>query len=379
MKIFVGDSCNISSPILGRVIEVDSEYSQGKFQYIDLNNAGSKSSTNVGMLLPPGTESSQYQNLPQFILSDCATELRENDVLLIEASGSATLLYRFGWKSNSLLLTEQCNCRCVMCPQPPKSDKEDGVDFSLKLVEMMHPDTRFIGITGGEPTLKWAGLLDVIEKCRSRMPSASIQLLSNGRLFNDFQKSEEIGNIGGKALFVGVPLYSDAESIHDYIVGVPGAYWETLNGIYNLSTAGVAIELRIVVTKINFRRLNEWASFVYRTLPFVDHIAIMALEPIGFALDNIEMLWIDPEDYLFELEQAISTFSRRNMSVSLYNFQRCTMPKRFWKLAKQSISGWKRTYSDLCNECVEQTSCGGFFQSGIKKTRAGIKPIMDPG
>ena len=43
--------------------------------------------------------------------------------------------------------------------------------------------------------------------------------------------------------------------------------------------------------------LVEIAEFIARNLPFVDQVALMGLEMIGFARANMDDVWIDPIDY----------------------------------------------------------------------------------
>ena len=98
----------------------------------------------------------------------------------------------------------------------------------------------------------------------------------------------------------GIPLYSDLPEEHDYVVQARGAFDETVRGILNLKRMGVRVALRFVVHAETFERLPKFAEFVARNLLFVDHIAIMGLEPTGFAKTNVDTLWVDPLGLLAE-------------------------------------------------------------------------------
>ena len=51
----------------------------------------------------------------------------------------------------------------------------------------------------------------------------------------------------------------------------------------------------------------------------VDHIALMGLEYIGFAVKNFEDIHISPLDYKIELYEAIDEARRYNLPISIYN------------------------------------------------------------
>ena len=76
-------------------------------------------------------------------------------------------------------------------------------------------------------------------------------------------------------------------------------------GLYNLGRYDIGIELRVVITKMNYRRLPKLPDFIYRNLPFVEFISLMGLEYTGYTIKNREAVWIDPMDYQAELTQAV--------------------------------------------------------------------------
>jgi len=113
----------------------------------------------------------------------------------------------------------------------------------------------------------------------------------------------------------------------DYIMicGSNGAFWDSIEGIYNLERSNIFIELRVLITKMNFERLPQMAEFIYRTMPFIGCVVFMAIEPIGYALKNIQKIWIDPIDYMLHLTKAINILWRRDITVNLFNYQLCIL------------------------------------------------------
>ena len=80
----------------------------------------------------------------------------------------------------------------------------------------------------------------------------------------------------------------------------------------------------------------------------------------------MDTLWIDPNDYQDQLEEAVEILSARGMNVSLYNHQLCILRKSLWKYARKSISDWKNIYLEECERCSVREQCGGFFQWATK-------------
>jgi His-Xaa-Ser system radical SAM maturase HxsC len=294
--------------------------------------------------------------------------LEDGDVVALQPGGLARTLYRRRSLHNTLFTTAQCNSYCLMCSQPPiPIDDRGRLQEHLRLVELLDPDTRELGITGGEPTLLKRGLLAIVEKARDLLPTMALHILSNGRLFYYGSLARDLAAIGHPDLMVGVPLYSDLDFEHDFIVQAIGAFDETLIGLQNLGRFGVPVEIRLVLHRLSVPRLSQLAEFIYHNLTFAAHIALMGLELTGFTIPNLDSLWIDPADYADALAEATGYLSARGLPVSIYNHQLCTVPRQLWPFCRRSISDWKNEYLPECRECAARETCGGFFISAVRK------------
>jgi len=285
-------------------------------------------------------------------------------VRLLEGTSLISVLFRRGSTSNTLFATERCNSLCLMCSQPPR-DEDDSwrVAELIRLVTLIDKDEIQLGITGGEPTLLEEGLERILEACAEHLPETTLHILTNGRNFADRTRVGRLARIRPDHTVWAIPLYADVPDLHDEVVAAPGAFEETLQGFYELGRVGARTELRVVLHKLTIPRLPQLASFIYRRLPFVQHVALMGLEPMGFAKGNRETLWIDPVDYIPELESAVFHLSNRSIPVSIYSLPHCILPRNLWPFARQSISAWKRLYPDACEPCAVGDLCAGFFAS----------------
>ena len=278
---------------------------------------------------------------------------------------------------NALFVTGQCNNHCLMCCQPPV--KRDDIDFfyekNIRLIDSAPIELPTIGITGGEPTLLGDRLFDLIAHIRKRLPNTHIQILSNGRQFADGAYAEKLAQVSDGMVIVGVPFHSDSPIIHDRIAGAKNAYNQTLLGLYNLAANDIDIELRIVLTKQNYQRLPQMARFISKNLAFVSTVAFMAMEDIGYTIKNRNLIWIEPLDYMPQLQQAVQYLAQLEFDVSLFNLPLCLLPESLRPFAKQSISDWKNKYLPICDNCSFKSTCCGLFATS-KSIYKGISPII---
>jgi His-Xaa-Ser system radical SAM maturase HxsC len=310
-------------------------------------------------------------------LPDALAYLAEGDIIRIDPQHQRLdVIYRRSSHYNSLLVTERCNSKCLMCSQPPR-DQDDFyiVEELLAAIPLMAKESIEIGITGGEPTLLGDDLFRLLSAARDCLPRTSVHVLSNGRRFQYLGLAAQLADVRHHDLMIGIPLYADVAETHDYVVQADGAFDETIRGLLNLARYGQRIELRVVIHKETVERLPQLATFVVRNLPFVEQVALMGLEVAGYARPNLEALWVDPADYHPELTAAVRTLDRARLRVSIYNHQLCVLPPDLWPFARSSISDWKREYYPECDGCAVRGGCGGFFTSSRLRRSAHIHAV----
>jgi His-Xaa-Ser system radical SAM maturase HxsC len=304
--------------------------------------------------------------------------LSDGDVVSVQPSGFVRALYRKGSPHNFILVTDQCNSFCLMCSQPPRQvDDFDRIREHLRLIDLIDPEARELGITGGEPTLFKDDFLRLVGHCKERLPNTALHVLTNGRMFYYREFARRLGAVGHPDIMLGVPVYSDVDSEHDYVVQARGAFEETVLGLHNLSRYGVPVEIRVVVHRQTYKRLPRLAEFIARNFPFAAHVALMGMEMYGFVNRNLGELWVDPHEYQPELYEATEALFTAGMRVSIYNHQLCVLDRRLWQFARKSISDWKNIYLEECTSCVLREECGGLFQSAAKRHSAYIMPFRE--
>ena len=222
------------------------------------------------------------------------------------------ILYRRGANANTLFVTAQCNSLCLMCSQPPQNEDDRWRIQELEeLIPLIDQEEEWLGLSGGEPTLLREDLFRLIKTCQEYLPTTGLHILTNGRLFQDFNFASKAGVLSDPKITWAIPLYGDVPWLHDHIVQAEGAFDETMAGIYNLERNRQNIEIRIVLTKPTIERLEELSRYIFWNISFASHVTFMGLEPIGYARPNYEQVWADPVDYSDTLEKSVYYLSNR--------------------------------------------------------------------
>nr|WP_315200640.1 His-Xaa-Ser system radical SAM maturase HxsC [uncultured Flavobacterium sp.] len=366
-----GKPYDVSTPIIGRVTRIpeNQEYE------IFISKDGFTRNWYKFKAIISNSEIISSLEIPIIHSIKNLDHLEEGDIVIMNTDGIINTVFRKKSNHNFLLFTERCNSNCLMCSQPPK-DRDDTEYFFnqySQAIPLIPKDCFEIGITGGEPTLLGNRFIQLLKQLKDELPETELHCLTNGRSFAWENAAKKVGEIDNKRMMLAIPLYADVYHIHDYVVQAKDAFNQTIQGIYNLAKYGQRIEIRIVLHKLTIPRLSKLAKFIYKNMPFVEHIAFMGLEYEGYTSYNIDKLWIDPIDYQYELAEAVTYLSDFGMNVSIYNAQLCTLPENLWKYSRKSISDWKNIYFDECNKCTLLNECGGMFASGVRKHSNFIK------
>ena len=291
----------------------------------------------------------------------------ENDeiILIFPKENFLRRFFRPSANTNSILLTEKCDQRCIMCSQPPKNLRHDHFELYKEAMTLV-PDNARINITGGEPTLHKLGLFDFLYSVLTIRPDVSFHILTNGQHFEEKDR-KALSDISENVVW-GIPLYSSIDETHDKIVVKKNAFQKLMNNFNHLISSSSRIELRTVLLKQNLDDLPLLSDFISTHLNWIEIWAIMQLENIGYARMNWGEIFCDTSINFLKVGRAIEIAKARNLNVGLYNFPLCTVPKQYSKFTHPSISDWKRKYLDFCEKCKKKNNCSGFFEWYTKKT-----------
>lgn len=370
MKHIQGTAYNINDDVIGKI-------TFGKRNVFARSNSilvGNIAKPSIGYCATiTANNSFSTDDKPYCIVNDISS-FQEGDVVVMNKQGEIIFVYEIASNHNAIMATERCNHRCIMCPQPPITQEKDKTSFNLKLISLFDKHTQEIGITGGEPTLIGDNLFILIKHIQKELPKTAISILSNGVKFSDKEYAMKLAKCRHHDLQIDIPLFSDIAEEHNRIVGAK-TFYKTVQGLYNLALFHQRIGLRIVIHKQTYRRLPQFADFIYHNFPFVSQVAFMQMETTGLAKENFNELWIDPYDYNEQLREAVLLLDGRGMKPYIYNAQLCILPEDIRCYAQQSISDWKDIYLPECEDCLLKGQCAGFFESNKQAHSQYIKKV----
>ncbi len=140
-----------------------------------------------------------------------------------------------------LELNYKCNQNCKHCFNPKNMDKYSiNFDQAKKIIDEAYDIGIYeIILTGGESTIN-KDFLKIAKYIREKhMPVA---ILSNGqKLYDDENLFNELINIYPK--FIKLSLYSMDSNEHDYITGIKGSHYKTLNLIKKLKNHNIKVKI----------------------------------------------------------------------------------------------------------------------------------------
>lgn len=292
--------------------------------------------------------------------------------------GCVRILHFVDSEDNSILLTNRCNCNCLMCPDSEHTRRQ-GRDVPLEWIatylSLVPPNTRHLCITGGEPTLLKENLFAVLDMCRQTLPDTRFLLLTNGRMFCYADYARKVAVHGPRRMVVATALHSAMAKEHDRITGVDGSFQQTLQGIRNLLSYSVKVEVRIVIQKANCRGLGALAALISSEVPGILQVSFMGLELRGNAAKNLDEVWVNYQEVTEELGQATRHLVRQGITPRIYNLPLCVVDPRYWSLCVKSISDYKRTYKDACARCTVLDHCGGLFGTMLNHRLTQVTPV----
>jgi His-Xaa-Ser system radical SAM maturase HxsC len=307
-------------------------------------------------------ETAEYEFRGFSIYVNCQNpEELDGDVVML--TPGRNILHRLIRKTsahNTLLITEQCDQKCIMCSQPPKELHVDLFDAFSEAI-LLAPFETTIGLSGGEPMLHKARLFEFIAKANLARPDLRFHVLTNGQHFEPSDLAA-LKNIELSTVLWGIPVFAADPDVHDKIVVKSGAHAKLHESLALLGSVGADIELRTVVMRTNVNGLPQLATHLATHVPYAHFWAMMQMENIGYARMNWDTEFSDNSRNFSPIGQAISLAVTKGLETTLYNFPLCTIPEPYRRYSVRSISDWKQKYLPVCEACNMRTSCGGFFQ-----------------
>lgn len=310
-----------------------------------------------------------------FLFSQCDSY----DVFQINPFGKAYKYFDNETVDNVFMLTEACNSNCIMCPaseQMRRNKQPVAVDDVLQIIRHMPSDAKHITVTGGEPFLIGKGIFEIFAAFKEKCPGTQFLLLTNGRALSYEPFIHRFHETAPNRIVIGIPLHGYDGFTHDSITRSPGGFDQTVQGIKNLLNFGHKVEIRIVVSKLNYKNITSICKLIADHFKRVYRVEIMGLEMLGNAAMNLKDVWIPYTEAFNASIEGINILVSNSIQVGLYNFPLCAVAESYHSLSSKSITDYKVRYADECKMCMIKDACGGIFAGTIRLAKQDVKPVI---
>lgn len=157
-----------------------------------------------------------------------------------------------------LELTYRCNFKCLHCYLGhARSDELETAEVLSLLDALSRAGTMFLTISGGEPLLR-QDLPAIL--AHGKRKNFLIRLFTNGSLVDDDMVDLFLGQGISE---VHISYYGVTAEVFDRVTGVPGSHIQVNRAVRALREAGVVVNLKVPIMKINISEregIKDFAS-----------------------------------------------------------------------------------------------------------------------
>ena len=271
-----------------------------------------------------------------------------------------------------------CNNCCIMCTSivPADPRNQPTTERLMREIDALFKNQDALTITGGEPTIR-QDFFTILRYINKKHPLKKIHLITNARMcvYDPFIK--DLKNI--KNLRISTELHASSAELHDAITLTQGSFRQAYQGIKNLLEAGLAVEFRIVVSRINYQDVPALAALVTKEFPSVEEVVIFPIDIVGNAFRNKEKLIVTFAEFIPFVESAVDAITKRSFKVRLYHIPYCVIHEEYHPLIEGLTVPERRvTFAEVCTGCRFEKTCPRVWKSYAKFVGMGeFGPIME--
>ncbi|MBN2457730.1 radical SAM protein [Candidatus Woesearchaeota archaeon] len=271
-----------------------------------------------------------------------------------------------------LVMTTRCNNNCISCINDfsIRAGSNPITDFTSKRDALERESIITIG--GGEPTI-YSRFFELMQFVRSL--EKETLLLTNARAFSVRGFAERFDSIGfdKQMLRISSAFYGHDRMHHDMMTRADGSFEQTLRGIKNLLAMGYKIEIRMILSRMNFRLAKKISEFISEELPGVERVAFINMKVTGEALKNKDILLVPYPKVAQAVAPAVDLLGSKGIEAMLLHFPHCILEPRLWKHTRgRTIDESQIMFKGSCSSCRKKDQC-----SGIWKSYAELMPLSD--
>ena len=219
-----------------------------------------------------------------------------------------------------------CNNRCIHCVIADQRDRalqlrgstdRTTQEYVSELLDAKRRGLSDVIFTGGEPTIR-KDLLQLMHKARTLGLRVHVQ--TNGRILAYRAMVEKAAPL--QAIWC-VALHGPTAAVHDGIVGIPGAFDQTLRGLQNLREFKQHVLGKVVISKLNVPHLAEIVGLLASV--GAEHVNLAFPHALGSAREHFDEVVPTYTDLAPELRRAVAAHASA-IEISIEAVPPCVLP-----------------------------------------------------
>jgi len=281
-----------------------------------------------------------------------------------------------------ICLWNKCNCQCMMCTNPIDFGEsnlytQDFVKRRIEGIGQKLKENEEILFTGGEPTIH-PQFLEILKFTRNIYPNNRIEVLSNGRRFAYKDFTYRVMQMPNLTLMISLAGYNS--ETHNKVTCSQGSFQQTIEGMNNIfsllrPSLDQKVEIRIVITKINYKYLTKILDLVKKKFFLADRVILIFLEIEGRSKENFSQVGLTYKQFKPYLKGIYPYFSKFR-ELRLYHFPLCVLPSKFWPHVWRTLPEEEVAFPPSCKRCLYKEHCLGIHEGYLETVGAKeFKPL----
>jgi MoaA/NifB/PqqE/SkfB family radical SAM enzyme len=185
-------------------------------------------------------------------------------------------------------LTFRCNHLCTFCYNAPEGRREMTTpEIFETLRKVSEFGVLYLTLTGGEALCHKDFFKIAAEGRRLGM---ALRIYSNGYLLADKAMTKRVADL--RPMEVEISLHGAQAATHDALTRIKGSFDKTMQGLRNLKEAGIKVQLKCPITKLNQHELFEIRGLADELGFYMTFDAVITPKDDG----NLDPLALRPDD-----------------------------------------------------------------------------------
>lgn len=235
-----------------------------------------------------------------------------------------------------LNVSHACDAACRFCSQDPEGREARSMTLEQACRHVFagfKQGYRRLAFSGGEPTL--LPFLEELLRFARKTGFESIRLQTNGLRLAEAGYSRRLMDAG--LTTVRFSLHGPDASVHDRLMGVPGAFARALGAVRVLRGLGCRLGANLVLNRENVETLPEYARFFVEEAEVTSQTWIYPLHS-GRMAREAERLGVPMPEAASWVRKALGVFERHGLELpTLLHFTPCVLPGY-----EDRMAGWHR-------------------------------------